>query len=135
MKTKVPISPIDEGINQVKADIAARRKTLAWLLKHKSTLAKANAVPKFWSGMVDFDQPDRASTLAIIRAIGGRWVKNPSTQGGRVDYTTKLDGKTVRIWAGEPPPSCKIVEREVHVPAHTEIIRELVCPKNTLAAA
>ncbi len=73
--------------------------------------------------------------VQAVRAIGGKWQKSLNTSYGespKIDYVTELDGVQVRCWAGEPPPSCRIVEVEEHVPAQVipakvVKVRKMVC--------
>lgn len=79
-------------------------------------------------GYLDFDHLTHAQVITVIKAIGGKWDKEP--QGDRVNYMTESGGIKLRCWQGEPPPSCRIVEEEVEIPAQParkEVRRKLVC--------
>lgn len=71
----------------------------------------------------------REHALEVMQSLSaGRWEKRICPgHTTRVDYTATIDGITVRIYGAEAPPTCRIVEEEVDVPAHKEIKRTLVC--------
>lgn len=82
---------------------------------------------------VDFNSLAHVQTLEVIKAFGGKWEKELAF-GVQVTYTRvePFNGVAIRCWAGEGPPSCKIVEEEViiaaqYVPEHTEKRKKLVC--------
>lgn len=71
----------------------------------------------------------RQMTLEFIAlAKAGDWSKtiNPSYPD-KMDYTAVIDGITFQIYGTQPPPSCRIVEEEIEVPAHKTMKRTLVC--------
>ncbi len=72
---------------------------------------------------------EREGVLSIISALNaGKWEKNINhSNPTRLDYKAVVDGVNVEIWNAAPPEGCKIIEEEIEVPAHTEIMRKLVC--------
>jgi hypothetical protein len=84
---------------------------------------------------LDFEQLTHAEVIEIIQKLPGAWDKNEN--GARIDYIRREPlncGVKLRIWAGEPPPSCRIIEEEVEipaVPARKELRKKLVCKEAT----
>lgn len=84
---------------------------------------------------IDFDKLTHKEVIQVIKALGGKWKKEVNAQlKETVDYTQDIDGMRVRCWQGQPPPSCRIVEVEEVIPAHTvqvpeqkRVIRKMVC--------
>lgn len=77
-----------------------------------------------------------AEAVAAMAALGaGRWRKNINpVHATCVNYTAQIDGIEVCIWGAGAPGSCRIIEEEEHVPAHTVKRRKLVCtPEPALA--
>jgi hypothetical protein len=58
----------------------------------------------------------------------GKWTKKicPGSKT-RIDYDAEINGVKIQLYGTPPPESCRIIEREEEVPAHTRIVRELVC--------
>jgi hypothetical protein len=91
------------------------------------------------SQSIDFDFPGRAETVELITFLkAGKWDKALSNSEGKIDYINKhLISMKLRIYAAEPPGSCKIIETEVEIPAQParKIIRKtLQCTEHSLAA-
>lgn len=64
--------------------------------------------------------------FAPIRALHkGVWDK--SIEPGKATYRAEVQGIWIICNVSELPPSCKIEEQEVYVPAHKEIRRKVVC--------
>lgn len=70
----------------------------------------------------------REEALDVIKALGGKWKKriNPS-YSDKIDYQQAINGVPVEIYAAVPPPTCRIVETEIDVPAHKAVRRDLIC--------
>lgn len=78
---------------------------------------------------IDFDRLTHPQVVEVIKAVGGKWSKTPD-EGGSINYETVIDGVRLRMWRGEPPPNCKIVEELVEEPAQPARMvtrRKLVC--------
>lgn len=139
MKPSNPIikspSKVSITIQTMRDEIKRRQKVLRWALKHDHLFQELPFEGQFYGSQVDFNyltHPQIRLVLGTFKA--GKWNKTPN-QNGKVDYETIFDGMTVRCWAGEPPSNCRIIEEEVYIPAHTEIVKRLVCPKTTLTPA
>jgi hypothetical protein len=129
-ETKVSIT-----IKSMRDDIKQRQEVLRWILKHEHIFSELPFEAKFYGGQVDFDNLTHDKIRLVLKTFkAGKWVKTPM-DGGKVNYETQLDGMRIRCWAGDPPPNCRIVEEVVHIPARTEIVKRLVCPKSTLRPA
>ena len=83
---------------------------------------------------LDINSPTRKDTETLIPILqGGKWIKSKSGVTNRLDYTTEsewLPGLILRLWASDPPGTCRMVKKEVFIPAQperTEVIEELVC--------
>lgn len=114
---------------QIKVLVTRMRETAAkirWLREHRTQL---ESLPEgnFCSDRLDFDYLPHSEVIKVIRTLGGKWKKSQNThackpgleQGQAIDYEQNMGPVTVRCWAGEPPPSCRIVEVEEVIPAHT----------------
>jgi hypothetical protein len=116
-------------------EVIDRKKQLlllqeAFLRKEADFIESLECTPSIWNENIDFDYPSHADAIKIIRHFGGRW--NKSYLANRVNYTQIADGMTLRLYEGEPPPSCRIVEEMVDVPetvipARRELVKKLVC--------
>jgi hypothetical protein len=71
----------------------------------------------FYDKQIDFDRLTHEQVISVIKALGGKWDKTPDDVGDRINYQTTINGITIRMWQGEPPPNCKIVEYCEEVPA------------------
>lgn len=123
---------VTEEIELLQLEIEHRLKRIEWL---KSNQAKLEPLPRLMfmaCEQVDFDNLSHPEVVKVIRTFGGKWKKEPASDN-TIHYTTKLpDGMTVRCFKGQPPPSCKIIEVEEHVPAQVipatvRKVRKLVC--------
>lgn len=90
----------------------------------------------YWSS-VDFDYPGRAVTVDLISHLkAGKWEKEISNVDGKIDYINKtMCPLKLRIYAAEPPGSCKIVEIPVEIPAQPariEMRKKVVCTEHQL---
>jgi hypothetical protein len=79
---------------------------------------------------VDIDRPTREQVMSVIQAFPGKWEKSPGYgEVPTIDYT--LSGcPSIRLWHAPPPPTCKIVEEDVEIPAQparVEKRKRLVC--------
>lgn len=138
MKKKESPIGINATIATMKNEIKQRRKVLVWVLKHKALFDEVGSEAQFWAGNVDFNHLTHAQVLKVMRTFkAGKWNKTVSShsQEARIDYTATFDGVSVRCYAGHPPPSCKIVEEVVLIPAHQEVVRKLVCPRTAITQA
>jgi|SRR5260221_11597139 len=95
-------------------------------------------VDPFNYSSIDIDRPTREQVLAVIQAIPGKWEKEPTQSfGGALNYSLKVDGYTLRLWAAPPPPSCRLIEEEVEIPAQAARMEKrmrLECAPETEAA-
>jgi hypothetical protein len=102
---------------------------LKWIQLHQKKFDELGLSPSVFNNQIDFDGLEHKEVIRVIRSFPGRkWSKTP-TDNGLVNYESVADGMKLRCWHGHPPPSCKIVEELVTVPARQEIVRRLVCPK------
>ena len=68
----------------------------------------------------------------MIKLFPGKWEKRIEGEDS-ITYTREVvNGWTIRCYAGNPPPNCRIVKEEINVPeervpAHIETVRKLVC--------
>jgi hypothetical protein len=73
------------------------------------------------SDSIDFDNPTRADVEILMAVLeGGKWKKEPSGIGGRLDYKTEkpvVGELKLRLWAAHPPETCRLVEEKYVVPA------------------
>jgi hypothetical protein len=119
--------------------IAWLTRQLIWIEKHESSLAEIGVKVSVTCGYdkIDIDNPSREQVVKLMLLLGGKWNKETGC-GTSINYTRvdPVDGLRVRLWSADPPPSCRIVTEEVHVPekvipAHTETKTKLVCIEET----
>jgi hypothetical protein len=121
-------------------EVAHNATYIAFIHAHRATLERLDIKFTFFSTYIDFDNLERPALLAVMKAFPGRWLKDKNLSGG-INYTleTPLDGLTVRVYNGEPPPSCVIEERVewVVVPERMEkrVTRTIKCPEATAASS
>ena len=130
---------VEIEIKRLQAQIAAASKRIKWIKKRQKLLEQ---LPEgsFCGSTLDFDKLPHKDTIQVIKQLGGKWKKSPNNVvdgGHKIDYVAEVDEVRVRVWAGEPPPSCRIVEVEEIIPAHTipeqhvpeqkRIVRKMVC--------
>lgn len=127
---------IDTEIQSLKGQIKTIRERIKFLTSRKKILKK---LPEgsFCGHSLDFDGMNHAQVIQVIKHLGGKWRKSETLSSnpehkGRIDYVAQIDGVQVRCWAGEPPPSCRLIEVEEHVPeqvipAHTRKIKKMIC--------
>lgn len=141
--TEPPKKTLQDHIAKLLADLDSETKRVtrlvAWLQKHKEQIEQVGTTPKAWCEYIDFDHPSREQILAIIKAFPGRWEKTPNYTSGKptmnYEQADEESGLTIRIWSGALPPTCRLIEEEVDVPARKERRIRLECkPAETEAA-
>lgn len=110
---------VGETIKYYQRQVNALRKRLEWLEANRETIDAIGVEVSLISETIDLDNPTRDQVLQIIKAFGaGEWEKTPSAHDpATIDYVTEIDGMTLRMYAAPPPPSCRVVEEWVDVPA------------------
>ena len=114
---------------------------LDFVLKNWDALVAAGANPDFCDPLsfatLDIDRPARETVMNILKAFPGKWDKE-QTQGVEqpsINYQREVaPGIVLRLWASPPPPTCKLVEEEVVIPAQPERIEKrmkLVCKEES----
>ena len=102
--------------NRINSEIADRVQKVAFLDTVADKLADLQLEARFYGAFLDFDSLPHQDVIKAIRVIGGKWEKTPSIQEGKVDYTQDFGAYTLRLWAGDPPPNCKVIEYEETLP-------------------
>ena len=121
------------ALNRLTGERARINAAVKFIRKHRRVITKLGVSPSLCYDNLDFDNLSRPQVLEVIKAFPGKWVKDNHCAGDRINYVleTPVDGLTLRIYGGEAPPSCEIVEKVeyVRVPAHTErrVTRTLRC--------
>ena len=123
---------IDKLMEFLDREIGERRQFKRWVAKHRDKLESLPFGAQLWDGRCDFNSLTHDEILLVMKAFpAGDWEKSPCGGAGiTIDYNTVFDGMRVRCWNGQPPPSCRIVEEEVEIPAQParkEIVRKMVC--------
>ncbi len=125
-ETTVPVQTelekeFDEVINYRQQQIAAHAKAIDFMYLHKGAILAVGKIPSPYCDGLDFDNPDRSQALALMKVFGGKWTKEPvNNDSGTLSYIQVIDGIRVRLWSTPPPPSCRVVEKQVLVPAQPE---------------
>jgi hypothetical protein len=126
----------DELQDYYRRTIADTERYIAFLITQRDRIERIGVTPNFWGGMhCDFDSLTRPQLLIALKEFPGVWSKTPTYQGEGIDYSLKepVGGFYIRLYASEPPPSCKIEETIEYklVPERVERIvkRKIVCPE------
>ncbi len=94
-----------------------------------------HAVEIYSDTQIDINNLSHADALRVMKALNaGRWERSESGYEGYLDYTAKLDGWTVRLWAAGPPDSCRVVEEEYEIPAVPASVgkrKRVICNKGS----
>lgn len=115
-------------------------KRIALLERYREVLAELPKFNDYTTDELDFDYLCHSDIVKVMLAFPGKWAKTPNENGSSIDYThTTVDGDIICCWAGEPPPSCKIIEELKVVPGHWEPetvkkVRKIQCPQNPFDA-
>lgn len=126
---------VKDEIATLNFQIKTLRDRKKFLQDYRHTLKKLPEA-HFCGNTLDFDRLPHKEVIRVIRTLGGKWKKSETLGGsevaGRIDYQTSIGPQPVRCWAGEPPPTCRLVEVEEEVPAqvipaHTRKVRKLIC--------
>lgn len=126
---------VQAEITSLKDSIRELGKKIRWLRAHEAVLTELPA-GSMCGSVLDFDRLSHAETIKLIRKLGGKWQKDRNTNATpgqtKIDYTSTVEGMRVRIWGGEPPPSCRMVEIEEDVPekiipAHKVKTWKMIC--------
>lgn len=133
---------IDSTLERIDAQIETlkRQRENVVLLGEKLADFPHDVNLSVYGEFVDFDNLTRAQVVALITHLkSGKWDKSPSNQSGKIDYVNAgfLKDAKLRIWAAEPPASCKLVEEDVEIPAQPARIEKrmkLVCKEHVLAS-
>jgi len=127
----------EKKINDLVESIKSSTDRLAWYIKHNLDPRLAGLdYELMYGGLLDFNQPDRETTLEIIKRFPGKWQKEESR--GMMHYMLVLTEPIfdsiirLRIFNGKPPPSCKVVVEEVVIPEHKEKRQRIVCDTEEL---
>lgn len=117
-------------INDAERQIAALNR-IAELLPHIQEAPEA-----YMGGSLDFNRLPRARVVEVMQGLSaGKWTREAcAAVEGTLDYTneTLFPGVKVRLWAAQPPPSCRIVECEELIPEHVvpaqrKIVKKVIC--------
>ena len=96
----------------------ADRQKRANLIVSKIPVDLKPAAEIYSDTQIDINNLSHVDALRVMKALNaGRWERSESGYEGCLDYTAKLDGWTVRLWAAGPPASCRVVEEEYEIPA------------------
>lgn len=127
------LKQIDDHIESLNKSLNQAYYVRTFVLEH---LATFDSLPEsnLCGDYIDFDNLPHEQVMEVIRSFPGRWKKVP--REGKIDYsitlrnasrTTGLYEIKIRCYSGEPPPNCKVVYEDVHVPASTVRRAKLVC--------
>lgn len=128
-------TPVDQKIEWMTKERDRITEHLEWLKANRDLLNRIGLAPSRFFEYIDFNNPTRTQILEIIKAFPGTWRKSLNdSHKERMDYVREEPAGNIvfRIWAGELPPSCKLVEEWVDVPAQpaTRMLRKVVkCPE------
>lgn len=117
-----------EMLNKKRQTIA---KQIEYIRQHADKINAVGVKPSIFGTGIDFDNVPRSKVGQLLQAFGGKWDKKlNSHEKTKLDYVQDVGGITVRLWKADPPPTCKLVAKQVVIPAVPERIEtkyELVC--------
>lgn len=117
---------IQEEIKRLRAKLEKLEELAYFAAKYQ-----LDAEPKatVYCDGIDINRPTREEAKAIRAKLpkGLKWRKELCGDQSTLNYSTVVEGVTIRLWSTPPPPSCKIVYEEILIPARTERIPKLVC--------
>lgn len=109
---------VEAKIATLECQIKAARTLIKWLKAHREQVEAIGIAPTLFGTQIDFDHANREQVLKIIKTFPGTWKKSLNANKETMDYVREIEGQpTLRIWSAELPPSCKLVEEWVDVPA------------------
>jgi len=120
----------DKLTSKLKREIEERQQQLEFLETIENELKAISVDAVFYGDGIDFDNLTHPQTINVIKAFGGDWEKTPSGSEAKIDYERQVNGKRIRVWGGEPPPNCKLVDVIETIPAQPERVvtrKKLVC--------
>lgn len=101
-----------------------------WLILNRDRVNKLDPCPEIFESangwFLDLNYLSHEEVMNVIQIFPGKWDKE--LNGERINYINR-EAK-VRCYAGQPPPSCRLVEVEVEIPpqpARKEKRFKLVC--------
>lgn len=119
---------IKKTIKFLQGQIANYETTIKWLESNEERLVKLDLKPDICGSRIDFNYLPHEKTVEVMLAFPGKWKK--TVQEDKIDYESKWEGRNVRVFHGEPPPNCKIVqEGEEWVPGFSRPKYRMVCPQ------
>jgi hypothetical protein len=128
-----------EKIKGISDCLASWDAELQWLRKHGTTVEAIHANYHLITvGWLQFADCNREDTVKLLTTFPGKWSKSASSKD--MYYTLYLDPPlydTIRQIQvkGTPPPSCRIVEELIDIPARQEMRQRIVCDHGELDAA
>lgn len=141
-KEQLPYDNIPESVATMVCDQrekAGKHKAAEeWMVRNAAalnSLAAEGITPSFYGWSLEFDYLSHEKVMMVVKAFPGRWAKELSYNGDKIDYSIKFDGMDVKCCAGEPPPSCRIIEEEIEVPATKRKVRRLECHPDIISPA
>lgn len=137
-----PKKTVEDHINEIlgalRVETERVTRVVEWMRSHKEQIERIGITPVSWFNYVDFNRPDRAQVLEIIKAFPGTWAKTQNNTGDSpaMDYERQDEsGLMLRIWAGALPPTCRVIEEEVEVPAQRVKRTRIECKPTEVEAA
>lgn len=129
------LTELQVELSQKEQNLARKRLALASLVARLDGFPSDVSLSFGYIGdgtSIDIDNTDRAITTALISYLkAGIWTKEPAYNATINYVNTTLLNIPIRIYGAEPPPSCKIVEEDVEIPAQPARIekrKRVVCP-------
>ena len=114
-------------------------EVISWLSAHEDAFAGLDpeiylhSYYKLYFSRLSHEQI--ITVMNIVKA--GKWDKSYNSDG-TIDYSAHgVDGfLNIKIYAGSPPPNCKVIEEEVvepshYVPERTVLRKKIVCEGDT----
>jgi len=119
------LADVDKRVRQSENDAATMRNALPQICPHLETAEWAF----FYDDASIIAGFKTRAAFAPVRALAQKWTKDEPTIGEQT-YRAEVFGVAFIANVSELPPSCRVVEEIIEVPAreaHTETVRKLVC--------
>lgn len=121
---------IEEVVSEARRNLQARLASLDAIKEviRKLPVELISSCREF-NCTLDIDNLTREQAVVALSALNaGKWQKSiNSIDDGTLDYSGKVDGVNVRLWAAGAPESCRVVEVEEVIPEQRIIKRKLIC--------
>lgn len=129
MKSKEYSKQLRDHAEWSRAEAEKYERAAKWAEENGDNLEPFTTRLAAW--WVEIDTPTREVLLQVLKTFPGRWTKSVPRDNGTIQYDLITEsGVVLQCMSAPPPPSCKIVEKWVDVPAQPatrKLIKTIEC--------